>query len=198
MISVDAERLVEAGIRESVAAQERLLEPEYLSAVVAASEMICAALRSGGKLLVFGNGGSAADATHIAAEFLGRFLLDRPALPALSLTDNPSALTAIGNDYDFRDVFARQIVGLGQPGDVALGLSTSGESENVVRGMAVARERGLRTIGLSGRSGGRLRDAVDLCIAVPADTTPRIQEAQFLVAHLLCELVERDVCGDGG
>ena len=197
MISIDAERLVEAGIRESLAAQERLLEPEYLSAVVRASEVVAASLRAGGKLLVFGNGGSAADATHIAAEFLGRFLLERPALPALSLSDNASALTAIGNDYDFRDVFARQIVGLGQPGDVALGLSTSGESENVIRGMAVARERGLRTIGLAGRSGGRLRDAVELCIAVPADTTPRIQEAQFLVAHLLCELVERDVAGDG-
>ncbi len=198
MISIDAERLVEAGIRESVAAQERLLEPEYANAIVRASEVVAEALRVGGKLIVFGNGGSAADATHIAAEILGRFLLERPALPALSLTDNASALTAIGNDYDFRDVFARQIVGLGQPGDVALGLSTSGESENVLRGMAVARERGLRTIGLAGRSGGRLRDAVELCIAVPADTTPRIQEAQFLVAHLICELVERDVAGHGG
>ena len=197
MTASDRERLVASGIRASVAAQERLLGAEHVGAVVRAADIVSAALRAGRKLLVFGNGGSAADATHIAAEFLGRFLLDRPALPAVSLTDNASALTAIGNDFDFREVFARQIAGLGQRGDVALALSTSGDSENVVRGVAAAHERGLRTIALAGRTGGRLRAVAELCIAVPADSTPRIQEAQFLVAHLLCELVERDVAGDG-
>ncbi len=189
----DPRELVEAGIRASVVAQERLLEPGLVDAIVRAAELIASSLREGGKLLVFGNGGSAADATHIAAEFLGRFLLERSPLPALSLSDNPSTLTAIGNDYDFREVFARQVAGLGQAGDVALGISTSGESENVLAGLATARQRGLRTIGLTGQRGGRLRDAVELCIAVPSESTPRIQEAQFLVAHLVCELVERDV-----
>jgi D-sedoheptulose 7-phosphate isomerase len=191
------ETLVEDGIRTSIAAQERLLEPEYVAAIVRAAELISESLRVGGKLLIFGNGGSAADAQHIAAEFLGRYLLERRALPALSLSDNTSTVTAIGNDYGFADVFSRQIEGLGKRGDVALAISTSGNSDNVVDAVATARELGLRTIALTGTPGGRLRDAVELCIAVPSDETPRIQECHTLVAHLICELVERDVTRDG-
>jgi D-sedoheptulose 7-phosphate isomerase len=155
--------------------------------------MIAAALREGGKLLLFGNGGSAADAQHIAAELLGRFLLDRPALPAVALADNSAALTAIANDYGYADVFARQVTGLGAPGDVALAISTSGDSANVLTGVAAARALGMGTIGLTGAGGGRLAAAVDVCIAVPADETPRIQEAHTVVGHVLCELVEREL-----
>jgi D-sedoheptulose 7-phosphate isomerase len=196
MTADEARELVTGGIRDSVAAQERLLEPAHVDGILRAAALITGSLRGGGKLLVFGNGGSAADAQHIAAEFLGRYLLERAALPAVSLSDNSSTVTAVGNDYSFDDVFARQVAGLGRPGDVALGISTSGESANVLAGVAAAQERGLRTIALTGARGGRLRDAVELCIAVPADSTPRIQEAHMLAAHLLCEIVERELAAD--
>jgi D-sedoheptulose 7-phosphate isomerase len=185
--------LVAGHIAASVAVLERLRDREHVEAIVAAAELITASMRAGGKLLLFGNGGSAADAQHIAAEFLGRYLLERRALPAVSLSDNASTLTAIGNDYAFDEVFARQVAGLGAPGDVALAISTSGNSGNVLAGVAAARERDMRTIGLTGAAGGALAAAVDLCIAVPADETPRIQEAHTVVAHLVCELVERDL-----
>jgi D-sedoheptulose 7-phosphate isomerase len=191
-----ATEIVTDQIRESVEAQERLLDGEHVERIVAAAEVITTALRGGHKLLLFGNGGSAADATHIAAEFLGRFLRERPAVPAISLSDNSSTVTAIGNDYDYSRIFARQVEGLGQPGDVAFGISTSGGSLNVLAAMEVARERGLRTIGLTGGTGGALRDAVELPLVVPADTTPRIQEAHTLVAHILCDLVERALVED--
>jgi D-sedoheptulose 7-phosphate isomerase len=188
--------LVAARIAETCATMERLRDPVHVAAVVTAAEIIADSLRAGGKLLLFGNGGSAADAQHIAGEFLGRFLLERAALPAISLSDNTASVTAIGNDYAFEDVFARQVAGLGAPGDVALAISTSGNSGNVLAGVAEARARGLRTIGLTGDPGGALVGAVDHSIAVPADATPRIQEAQIVVAHLICELVERDLAAD--
>ncbi|HWT23030.1 MAG TPA: SIS domain-containing protein [Solirubrobacteraceae bacterium] len=189
--------LVSARIAASAAVLERLREPAQVAAIVAAAETISLSLRAGGKLLLFGNGGSAADAQHIAAEFLGRFLLERASLPALCLSDNAAALTAIGNDYAYADVFARQIAGLGAPGDVALAISTSGSSPNVLAGVAEAHARDMRTIGLTGAGGGALADAVDLCIAVPSDATPRIQEAHTVVAHLICEMVERDLATGG-
>jgi D-sedoheptulose 7-phosphate isomerase len=189
------DQLIESGIAESAAVLDRLREPEQVAAIAAAARLITDALRAGGKLLLFGNGGSAADAQHIAAEMLGRFLLERAALPAVSLTDNSATLTAIGNDYAYEDVFARQVAGLGAPGDVALAISTSGNSANVLAAVAVARERGLATIALTGASGGALAGAVDCCIAVPSAETPRIQEAHTVVAHLVCEIVERDLAG---
>jgi D-sedoheptulose 7-phosphate isomerase len=178
-------------IRESLAAQERLLEPEHLRALAAAADAVADALAAGGKVLLFGNGGSAADATHIAAELVGRFLLERRALPAISLSDNVSALTAIANDYEFAGVFARQIEAFGEPGDVAIGITTSGRSANVVRGLETARERGLRTIALTGGDGGDVAALSDICLCSPAGSTARVQEAHILVAHVLCELVER-------
>ena len=192
-----AHDLAADGIRRSVATLERLLEPEYLDAIVAAARTVAGALQAGGKLLVFGNGGSAADAQHIAAEFLGRYLLERDPLPAIALADNAAAVTAIGNDYAFADVFARQVAGLGTERDVALALSTSGSSPNVLAGVVAAKARGMRTIGLTGGDGGPLADAVDICIIVPDSSTPRIQEGHILVAHQLCELVERDLAGHG-
>ena len=189
--------LVAAAIASSAAVLERLQEPEHVAAIVAAAELITDSLKAGGKLLVFGNGGSAADAQHIAAEFLGRYLLERAPLPAIALADNSAALTAIGNDYAFADVFSRQVAGLGAPGDVALAISTSGRSANVLAAVAEARARGLRTIALTGEGGGLLAGAVEVCIAVPSDLTPRIQEAHTVAAHLICEIVERDLAAGG-
>jgi D-sedoheptulose 7-phosphate isomerase len=191
MTADPADRLAERRIRESIEAQQGLLEPSVVAAVVSAAEAITGALRDGGKLLAFGNGGSAADATHFAAELVGRYLLERDGLPAISLSDNASALTAISNDYGYERVFARQVEALGRPGDVALGISTSGRSANVLAGLTAARAGGLATLALTGGNGGPMREAADVCIAVPSAETPRVQEGHTLVAHVLCELVER-------
>jgi D-sedoheptulose 7-phosphate isomerase len=147
-------------------------------------------LHAGNKIIIFGNGGSAADAQHIAAELVGRYQFERRALPAIALGASSPALTAIGNDYGFEEVFARQISALGIRGDVALAISTSGKSPNVIRGLEVARELGLHTLGFSGMSGGKMRALTDACICVPSDSTPRIQEAHILMGHILCGIVE--------
>jgi D-sedoheptulose 7-phosphate isomerase len=192
MTTETAAALLATRIRESAATIERLLDPACLESIEAAAASMSDALRRGGKVLLFGNGGSSADATHLAAELVGRFLIERRALPALSLSDNTSAVTAVANDYGYERVFARQVEALGAAGDVAVGISTSGASANVAEGLRVARARGLATIALTG-AGGRLRDIADVCVAVPSDETPRIQEAHTLIGHLLCELVERDL-----
>jgi D-sedoheptulose 7-phosphate isomerase len=191
MTAEPADRLAERRIRESIEAQQGLLEPGVVSAVVGAADLMTAALRDGGKVLAFGNGGSAADATHLAAELVGRYLLDRDGFPAIALSDNTSALTAISNDYGYERVFARQVEALGRRGDVALGISTSGRSPNVLAGLSAARAGGLGTVALTGSDGGELRDAADVCIVVPSGETPRVQEGHTIVAHILCELVER-------
>jgi D-sedoheptulose 7-phosphate isomerase len=185
--------LAERRIRESLAAQERLTEEDTLATVARAAEAIANCFQAGGKLLTFGNGGSAADATHIAGELVGRFRLERRGLPAISLSDNASAVTAIANDYQFDRVFARQIEALGCKGDVALGISTSGRSSNVVAGLEAARARGLVTIALTGGDAGRMPEAADLCIVAASSETPRVQEAHTLVAHVVCELIERAI-----
>jgi D-sedoheptulose 7-phosphate isomerase len=192
-MTTEAARLVERRIRESVAVQERLLGEEAIAAMVSAAELISATLGRGGKLLAFGNGGSASDADHLTGELIGRFQLERRGLPALSLSDNPSAFTAIANDYGYERVFARQVEALGAEGDVALGISTSGTSANVLAAFEAARAGGLGTIGLTGGDGGGVRVAADVCIVVPSDETPRIQEGHTLVAHVLCELVEQAI-----
>ena len=194
-MTTDASQLVERRIRESVAVQERLLGDEAIAAMVSAAELISATLQGGGKLLAFGNGGSASDADHLTGELIGRFQLERRGLPALSLSDNPSAFTAIANDYGYDRVFARQVEALGVHGDVALGISTSGTSANVLAAFEAARAGGLGTIGLTGGDGGGVRVAADVCIMVPSDETPRIQEGHTLVAHVLCELVEQAIAG---
>ena len=192
-MTTDAVRLIEQRIRESVAVQERLLGEEAVAAMASAAELISATLGRGGKLLAFGNGSSASDADHITGELIGRFQLERRGLPALSLSDNPSAFTAIANDYGYERVFARQVEALGAEGDVALGISTSGTSANVLAAFEAARAGGLGTIGLTGGDGGGVRFAADICIVVPSDETPRIQEGHTLVAHVLCELVEQAI-----
>lgn len=178
-------------IRESIAAKERLLGcAETVATIVSVSEKLVESFQAGHKVLLFGNGGSAADAQHIAAEFVGRFAFDRPALPALALSVNTSCVTAIGNDYGFDAVFSRQIEALGSRGDVAIGISTSGNSQNVLRALSVAKNLGLHTVAFTGGDGGKLKDAADQCICAPSKETPRIQECHILIGHVISQLVE--------
>jgi D-sedoheptulose 7-phosphate isomerase len=157
--------------------------------------LIVDALQSGKKILVMGNGGSAADAQHMAAEFVGRFLLERKALPAIALTTDTSILTAVGNDYGFDEIFKRQVEALARPGDVVIGISTSGHSNNVFHALTAANEIGCKTIGLLGREGGNIAGIVDVNLTVPVQETPRIQEAHLTIIHIICDLVERNLFG---
>jgi D-sedoheptulose 7-phosphate isomerase len=189
--SSNLEQRVKRSIQESIAVKNLLLgNADIVSTIAEVSAALIDTLDKGNKLLLFGNGGSAADAQHIAAEFVGRFGFDRPALPALALSVNTSCVTAIGNDYGFDLVFSRQIEALARPGDLAFGISTSGNSENVLQGLSVARKIGLTTVALAGCTGGKLKAAVDYCICVPATETPRIQECHILIGHIISELVE--------
>jgi len=176
-------------IERSLEVHSRFVET-CLPALNAAADALISAYSAGHKALFFGNGGSAADAQHLAAEFLGRYLREREPLPALALHANSSALTAIANDYGYEFVFARQLQALAVRGDVAVGISTSGNSPNVIEAMACARRLGLVTIALTGSSGGRLRGLVDILIAAPSEDTPRIQECHILAGHALCDAVE--------
>ena len=190
---------VSRSIEASIATKRDLLRsPATLSMIAKVSGLLVGALRQGGKVLLFGNGGSAADAQHIAAELVGRFAFDRPALPALALSVNSSCVTAIGNDWGFDQVFARQLEALALPGDVVVGISTSGNSANVLHAMSQAREMGLRRVALTGRTGGRLKNSVDHCICVPSDETPRIQECHILIGHIVSELVESELFKKAG
>ena len=168
--------------------------PDFLSVIVAIADTIAHALRSGGRLLIAGNGGSAADAQHIAGEFLSRLNFDRNPLPAIALTTDSSVLTAIGNDYGFARIFERQVRGLGKPGDVFLAISTSGRSPNILAALKAAREIGLITIGFTGVSCD-MKPLCELCLSVPSDTTPQIQQIHIVAAHAICSLVEHDVFG---
>ena len=181
-------RLQEA-VAETVRLQQRFLE-EQGEAVVAAARMIAAVLRAGGRVFIFGNGGSAADAQHLAAEFVNRFQVERPPLAALALTTDTSILTAVANDYDFPQVFAKQIAALARLGDLAWGISTSGGSPNVLRGLQAARELGLQTLALCGRDGGEMAQLADLSLIVRSRNTPRVQEVHITVGHVLCDLVD--------
>lgn len=164
-------------------------------AAAEAVDIICRSLAAGGQLLIAGNGGSAGDAQHLAAELTGRFQLERRALRALALHANTSALTAIGNDYGYEHVFARELSAHARPGDVLLALSTSGNSQNILCAIDAARARGVTAIGLTGASGGKMRTACDLCLCVPSATTARIQEMHITIGHAICELVEDRLCG---
>ncbi|AJP74810.1 D-sedoheptulose-7-phosphate isomerase [Sphingomonas hengshuiensis] len=167
---------------------------DALSTIVAeASGAATASLRAGNKVMFCGNGGSAADSQHLAAELTGRFIKDRPPLAGLALNTDSSALTCIGNDYSFADVFVRQVRGLGRTGDCLVGISTSGNSANVLRAFEAAREMGITTIGFLGRDGGQIKALSDYAIIVPSDVTARIQEAHILIGHTLCGLVEQQL-----
>jgi D-sedoheptulose 7-phosphate isomerase len=186
---------IEREIRESIAVQEQLVGSAQL--IADAARLIISSMRNGGKLIVFGNGGSAADAQHLSAELVGRYRQDRKAFPAIALTTDSSALTSISNDYGFDSIFSRQLEGLGTSGDVVVAISTSGNSPNVLQAVATAKKLGIASIGLTGKSGGKLRGSVDVCLSVPSDSTPRIQEAHGLVIHILSGLIENAFTSEG-
>jgi D-sedoheptulose 7-phosphate isomerase len=186
------DNILRKNIESSIQVHALLLEA-CLPAMAVAADALIAAYRGGRKALFFGNGGSAADAQHLAAEFLGRYLIERRPLPALALHTDTSAVTSIANDYGYEHVFSRQIQGLGIAGDVAIGISTSGNSPNILEGLRVAHQMGLYTIGLTGAGGGSMRELVDVLIAAPSSETPRIQECHILVGHALCDAVERAI-----
>ena len=184
----DRARLADRALATSIALHERMRG--QLGATLVAAETMSEALTAGKKLLVFGNGGSAADAQHMSAELVGRFQRERAALAAIALTTDTSILTSIANDYSFKQVFARQVEALGQPGDVAFGISTSGESPNVVCALQAARARGLKTIALTGRDGGEVGRAADIHVNVPDQSTARVQEVHRTLIHVMCEVIE--------
>jgi D-sedoheptulose 7-phosphate isomerase len=191
-LSQDSKDPIAAHLAQSLAALERAtLDAALRTAARAIAADIIAALRSGNKLLIIGNGGSAADAQHIAAEIVGRYKQDRPAYAAIALTTDTSALTAISNDYGFEQVFARQVEGLGQRGDVLLALSTSGRSPNIVAALRTARQRGLVTIGFTGTKGQALGAYCDHLLVAPGDDTPVVQQIHLTIAHAICDEIEQ-------
>ena len=163
---------------------------DNLGKLVDVVEMITGALKAGNKILIFGNGGSAADAQHLAAEFVNRFLIERPPLPAIALSTDTSVITSIGNDYDFSEIFSKQIRAIGQRGDVAWGISTSGASVNVIKALEIAKKLGMITIGFTGKDGGEIAKIVDFSLNVPSNSTPRIQEVHITIGHAICEMID--------
>jgi D-sedoheptulose 7-phosphate isomerase len=190
--------VIRANIEDSIAAKQQLLAQESLMADIAASAMrMTAAFSAGNKLLFCGNGGSAADAQHIVAEFTGRFISnDRRPLPAISLATNASAVTAIANDFEYEVIFARQVEALGQAGDVLIGISTSGNSPNVLQAVETAKRSGLHTVSLLGKDGGMIAPACDTSIVVPSQNTQRIQECHIVIGHIWCQLIEHAILQD--
>jgi len=184
----DATRIAEAAFAATVALHERV--GRNLGPALVAAQAIAEALGAGGKLLAFGNGGSAADAQHLAAELVGRFQKERAAIPAIALTVDTSVLTSVANDYSFKQVFARQVQALGRPGDVAIGISTSGESPNVLIALQAAKAQGLKTVALTGRDGGSVGRAADIHVNVPDQNAARVQEVHRTLMHVICEIVE--------
>ncbi len=182
-------------IRSHIEVFERVFLP-MTADVERCAQLMCAVLQGGNKILVMGNGGSAADAQHLAAELVGRFLKNRAALPAIALTTDSSILTAVANDFGYDQVFSRQVEALAQAGDLVIGISTSGNSPNVVKAIDVARERGCRTVAFTGRDGGAMAQRVDLSLTVGVDETPRIQEVHLTIIHILCDLVEQELFGE--
>jgi D-sedoheptulose 7-phosphate isomerase len=187
---------VKAMVVDSIAAKQKVLADEkLLAAIVTVSEVVEKALRAGNKVMLAGNGGSAADSQHIAAEFVSRFEFDRPGLPSIALSTDTSMLTAIGNDYGYDYVFARQLEANGREGDVFIGISTSGNSKNVVAAVEAAKQRGIVTVALCG-AGGKLKDLCDYALPVPSTHTPRIQENHILIGHAICAMVEEAIWGE--
>ncbi|WP_197499504.1 SIS domain-containing protein [Mycobacterium sp. 1245852.3] len=182
--------LVQRRLAETIAVKQQMQQGDFAARTVEVAQVIIVSLRAGGKVIFFGNGGSAQDAGHLAAELMGRFAFDRPGLAAISLPDATAAMTAIGNDYSYDEVFARQVLAAGRPGDVVVGLTTSGNSPNVVRALEVAGQAGMTTVTLTGALGGKAAAVAEICIRVPSHDTGRIQEACLHLGHSICEMVE--------
>lgn len=191
-ISEQSAEIIRRTIQESIQVKEAIVR-NMIQEIAQAAAWIVASYDNGGKLVLFGNGGSAGDAQHIAAELIGRFERERRALPAIALTTNTSTLTAIGNDYGYNKIFSRQVEAWVQPADVVIGISTSGNSPNVLEGIAAAKLKGAKTIGLTGEKGGKLASQTDLCLKVPSSNTARIQESHIMIGHLLCLLLEQQI-----
>jgi D-sedoheptulose 7-phosphate isomerase len=184
-----ATETIQASLREAAKLHGEL-SAAHVALIAKAGELMTQAMRAGHKVIWFGNGGSATQSQHMAGEFVGRFRKDRRPLPSISLTENMASLTAIGNDYAYEDVFSRQLEGLAQPGDVAIGLSTSGNSPNVVKALHKAKALGVATIGFTGGTGGKMAPLCDICLIAPSTATARIQELHLTIGHILCGLVE--------
>jgi len=185
-------------IADSAATKQAILENEGLVNLLVEVAQACVEVyRNGKKIMIAGNGGSAADAQHFAAELVGRYGFDRPSLPSIALTTDSSNLTAIGNDYGYEYVFSRQLEGLAQEGDLFIGISTSGNSQNVINAFTSAKERGVTTVALVGRDGGKMALMADYAIIVPSNATPRIQESHLLIEHMLCDIIEKEIFGGG-
>lgn len=183
-------------VKESSIVQKKILKKELIETIIKIADVIVNAYKKNKKVILFGNGGSAADAQHIAAELVGKYRLARPGLNAIALTTNTSSLTAISNDLSFEIVFARQIEAIGQKGDVAIGITTSGKSKNIIKALIMAKKKGLTTVVLTGVGGEYLKKSVDYLICVPSKETPRIQEAHILIGHILCGIVEKAIFGN--
>jgi D-sedoheptulose 7-phosphate isomerase len=187
---------IQAIIEKSIATKQQIITDKTLMVTVQKiSDAIINCYKNGGKVLFCGNGGSAADAQHLAAELSGRFYFDRPPLEAEALHVNSSYVTAIANDYSYNDIYSRYVNGVGKSGDVIIGLSTSGNSENIVRALKVAKEKNLITVGMTGASGGKMKELSDFLLNVPSTDTPRIQESHIMLGHIFCEIVEQQLFG---
>jgi len=185
-------------IADSAATKHAILENEaLLDTIVTVAQECVAVYRKGKKTMLAGNGGSAADAQHIAAELVGRYGFDRPSIPSLALTTDTSNLTAIGNDYGYDKVFSRQLEGMGQEGDLFIGISTSGNSQNIINAFESAKDKGVTTVALVGRDGGKMAEMADFAIIIPSNATPRIQESHILIGHILCDIIEKELFGGG-
>lgn len=185
-------------ISASIETKQKILEDEALLQAIEAVGSTCVDLyKRGKKTLLAGNGGSAADAQHIAAELVGRYGFDRPSIPSLALTTDSSNLTAIGNDYGYDQVFSRQLEGMGQEGDLFIGISTSGNSQNVINAFESAKAKGITTVALVGRDGGKMGAMADIALIVPSQATPRIQESHILIGHMICDIIEKELFGEG-
>jgi D-sedoheptulose 7-phosphate isomerase len=188
---------VKSQIQASIDAKQIILKDEILlSLIIQVAKTIINAYKNGKKTMFAGNGGSAADAQHLAGELVARFYFDRPGIPSIALTTDSSILTAIGNDYGYEKLFSRQVQAMGNEGDVFIGLSTSGNSPNILSALEACKENGIFTIGLTGITGGKMADLCDVCIKVPSDDTPRIQESHILIGHILCWAIEQELFSD--
>ena len=183
-------------ISESIDLKKLILNDKNILTLLSTVSTQCLnAIKSNKKIILAGNGGSAADAQHIAAEFVSKFNMDRKSIPALALTTDTSIITSISNDYDFSQIFARQIESLGNEGDIFIGISTSGNSENIIQALKEGKKRGIINVGLTGKNGGRMKDLCDFCLCVPSLDTPRIQESHLMIEHILCGMIEEELFG---
>ena len=193
---MDTKNIIIQQIKSSISVKESILDnPQLLNNIEKVADLLIAAYKRGNKVLLAGNGGSAADAQHIAGEFVSKFYFDRPGLPAISLSTDTSVMTAIGNDYGFEKLFERQVQAHGVEGDVFIGFTTSGNSTNIINALSVCKEKGIKSIILTGCTGGKGADLCDICIKVPSQETPRIQESHILIGHILCCIVEENLFG---